>query len=129
AGVELPVRIPDRLELPERLDELVAVHPRQQLRQRLAVAVLAGQRSTERRDEVRRLLEERAEAARAVRGSGLEVDSRVNATLPEVAVQGRRVAVLPQEGVEPAQVIGEPLGRHRPVLPACEAVAAARWKR
>src|SRR5207248_1114203 len=41
AGVHLPVRVPNRLELAKRADDLVAEHPRQELRAGLAVAVLA----------------------------------------------------------------------------------------
>ena len=45
ARVHLPVRIPDRLELAERLDQLRAEHLRQELASRLAVAVLARERA------------------------------------------------------------------------------------
>ena len=41
ARVHAPARIPDRLELPERRHQLRPEHARQQLRPRLAVAVLA----------------------------------------------------------------------------------------
>src|SRR5205085_12119468 len=119
---------PDRLELAKRLHELVAVHPRQQLGERLPVAVLAGERTAEGRHEVGRTLEERAEGATPVGRGQLEVDARVDAALAEVAVQRRRVAVPSQQFVEGAQVLAEPRRWHGPVLPAGLAVAPARWK-
>src|SRR5690606_22498750 len=45
AGIHAVARIPDRLELAECLHELRAVHARQELRARLAVAVLARDRA------------------------------------------------------------------------------------
>src|SRR5579883_953314 len=42
AGVHAPLRIPNRLELAERLNEIITEHDRQQFGARLAVAMLAG---------------------------------------------------------------------------------------
>ena len=50
--VHLPVGVPDRLELPERLHELVAVELGQQLTAGLAVAVLARERAAVVHDQV-----------------------------------------------------------------------------
>ena len=43
AGIHLPLRVPQRLELAERADQVIAEHLRQQRRARLPVAVLAGE--------------------------------------------------------------------------------------
>src|SRR5205823_936010 len=63
AGIHASLRVPDRLELAESLDQLRPEHPRQQLRARLAVAVLAGERPAEAHDEKGRLLHEGAVGA------------------------------------------------------------------
>src|SRR6185437_17011839 len=57
ARVHLPVGIPDRLELLEGADEVVAEHLRQELGLRLAVAVLARDRAAELDHEVARVVE------------------------------------------------------------------------
>ena len=57
-----------RLELAEGADQLGAEHLRQQLAARLAVAVLAGERAAVAHDEVRGLVEKRAELARCPAG-------------------------------------------------------------
>src|SRR5258708_8661220 len=58
AGVHPAVGVPDGLELAEGRHEVVAEHLREQLGPLLAVAVLARQRTSERHDEVGRLLPE-----------------------------------------------------------------------
>ena len=45
AGVHLPLRVPEGLELPEGIDQLVAVHLPQEDRFRLAVSVFSGEGS------------------------------------------------------------------------------------
>jgi hypothetical protein len=68
----------------------------------------------------------------AVRGGPVGVfevegDPRVHAPLAEVAVQrGRPVPEVVQQGAEVAEVVAEPVGRHRRVLPALVGVRAAR---
>jgi hypothetical protein len=52
AGVHLPARVPDRLELAESADQLIAEHLRQELGLRLAVAVLARDRAAMRDDQL-----------------------------------------------------------------------------
>src|SRR5205823_13748719 len=86
-GIHLAAGIPDRLELPERVDELGSVHLRKELRLRLAVAVLAGERAAVRDDERRRLVHERFVFLDALRRLEIEIDPRVNAALAEVSVQ------------------------------------------
>ena len=49
------MRIPDGFELPERGDQLLPEHLRQQIRARLPVAVLAGERSVVLDAKIRRL--------------------------------------------------------------------------
>src|SRR5207237_10921871 len=99
-----PVRGPDRLELAEALDEVLAEHLREQLGARLTVAVLARQRPAHREHEVRRLLEEAAEGADSVARDEVEVPARVDAALAVVAVEGALVPVLAGELAELAQV-------------------------
>src|SRR5581483_585342 len=119
SGVELPVGVPERLELAEALDELVAEHLREELRTRLAVAVLAGERASERQHEVGCVLQEGAPPRDPRRAREVEVPARVHAALPEVAVERAPVPVA----------AGEPLWRHRGVLPALVAVRPARKER
>src|SRR6059058_504266 len=57
ARVHLPVRVPDRLELFEGVDQVVAEHLREELRPRLAVAVLAREGAAELEDEIACVLE------------------------------------------------------------------------
>ena len=87
AGIELPGGVPDRLELAEALHELGAVHLRQELRLRLTVAVLAGDRAAVGNDQLGRLLDEVAVVPDAVGGFQLEVDACVDTALAEVAIQ------------------------------------------
>src|SRR5581483_11593986 len=129
SGVELPVGVPERLELAEALDELVAEHLREELRTRLAVAVLAGERASERQHEVGCVLQEGAPPRDPRRAREVEVPARVHAALPEVAVERAPVPVAAGEPLERAQVVAEPLWRHRGVLPALVAVRPARKER
>ena len=94
ARVHLPVGIPDRLELLERADELVAEHLRQELRARLAVAVLARQRAAELEHEVARVLEPAPELRDPGLRDEVEVPAGVDAALAVVAVERALVAVL-----------------------------------
>src|SRR5262249_58723191 len=94
ARVEPPFGIPDLLEPPERFDELRPVHLREKLRARLAVAVLAGERAAVRHDEVRRFIEKPPDAGDPVLRLQVEVDPRVEAALPEVAVEVAFVSVF-----------------------------------
>src|SRR5438045_8527298 len=94
AGVHLPVRVEDRLELAEGADELVAEHLRQELRARLAVAVLAGERAAELEHEVARVLEPAPELRDAGLRNEVEVPAGVDAALAVVAVERGLVAVV-----------------------------------
>ncbi len=58
AGIHQVVRVPDGLEPPEQRHHVVAVHPRQQLRAGVAVAVLAGVRAAVPDHQVGGLLDE-----------------------------------------------------------------------
>src|SRR3546814_7136581 len=55
------LRIPDRLELAERLHQFRAIHLRQQARAHLTVAMLAGQRAAVTEDQIGGLVHERSE--------------------------------------------------------------------
>ena len=94
ARVHLPVGIPDRLELAEGVDQFRPEHLREELRARLAVAVLARERATKLEHEIRCLVEEGAELADARDAREVEVPARVHAALAVVAVQGAVVLVL-----------------------------------
>ena len=117
-GLSPVPRVPDALELTERGDHLRAVHPRQQLGTGLAVAVLAGQRTAVRGDQVGGVFDEAPEAGDAGRGDQVEVDPDVHAAVAEVPVVGAAPAVVVQQLAELPQVGAELLGRHRGVLPA-----------
>jgi hypothetical protein len=125
AGVHLAVRVPDRLEFPERLHQLLAVHLGQQLGARLAVAVLAGERAAHREHQVRGLVDEAAVLLDAGGGDEVEVDPGVDAALAEMAVEGALVAILVEQLAQGAQVIPDPLRRDRGVLPARPGVRLA----
>ena len=90
AGVHPAVRVPDALELLERVDDLRRVHARQQLGAGRAVAVLARERPAVRDGQVRRVLQERAEVGDARPREQVEVDPDVQAAVAEVAVVGAR---------------------------------------
>src|SRR5690606_24410551 len=117
ARVHAPVGVPRRLELPERLHDLAAEHPRQELAPRLAIAVLARERAAVRDDEVGALLHERPEAGHAFDGLQVEGAAHVDAPLAEVAVHGVPVPVPLQERAQVAEVGAEPVRRDRGVLP------------
>src|SRR5579884_2069757 len=109
--------IPNLLELPERLHELVAVHDGEQLAARLTVAVLARKRTAESYDQMRRLGDELAVFPDAARGEKIEVDTAVQTSLSKVAVEGGLVSVLVHELLKLAQVLAEALGIYRGVFP------------
>src|SRR5205823_15048388 len=83
--IHLPVRIPDRLELAERLNDLRAEHPRQQLPARLTVAMFAGERAAVSMYQIGGVLHERSECRHAFSRVEIEADAAVHATLSEVA--------------------------------------------
>ena len=120
------VRVPDPLHLAERADQLLAVHLRQQLGPLLAVAVLARERAAVLDHEVGRLVEEATPGPQPAGAAQVEVDPAVDAAVAEVPVERRPVAVLVEQRAEAAQVVAEPLRRHRGVLPAGPVVALAR---
>ena len=127
ARVHQVVRVEDRLELPEGPDQVVAEHLGQQLAARLAVAVLAGERAAVGHHQVRGALDEPPERRDALGGDQVERDPGVHAALAEVPVQGRaRVAELVVELAQVAQVVTQPLRRHRGVLPALPGVGHVR---
>src|SRR6478752_7083978 len=129
ARVHLPVGVPDRLELLEGPDEVVAEHLRQELRARLAVAVLPGQRAAELEHEVARVLEPAPELRDAGLRDQVEVPASVDAALAVVAVERALVAVLVGELREAAEVLAEPLGRDGRVLPTLVRVLLAWHER
>src|SRR3546814_6680763 len=79
ARIHALLRIPDRLELAERLHQFRAIHLRQQARAHLTVAMLAGQRAAVTEDQIGGLVHEAAPLADAVRRADIEVDATVHA--------------------------------------------------
>src|SRR5262249_26854027 len=113
AGIHPPRRIPDRLELVERRHQLWTVHARQQLAARLAVAVLAGERSAEADDQIGRALDESAIRANPRGSLEIEVDARVDAALAEMPVEIALQMVRIEELPETPQVLAELRRRDR----------------
>ena len=104
----------------------VAEHAREQLGARLPVAVLAGERAAVGDDEVGGLLDEAPVARDPAAAREVEVVADVHAALAEVAVVDAPEAVPRRERPQVAQVVADPLGRHRRVLPALPVVLALR---
>ena len=126
ARVHLPVGIPDRLELVERVDEVLAVHERQKLRLALPVTVLAGQRSAVRDHQVRRLRHEPAVLVDALSRLEVELDARVHASLTEMPIERALVTEIVEQLAELAQVFSQLVRRHRSVLPPFPRLGAVR---
>ena len=129
ARIHLPVGIPDRFELSERLHQLGAEHTRQQLAPRLPVAMFARERSAVPVHEVRGVLHERSEFGDAFHRLQIEADAAVDASLAEMTEQIRGVLVFLVEPVQIAQVRAELVGRDRRIVPAGahRGLAADRW--
>ena len=113
------------LNRPKRPTSLVAVHLRQQLRARLPVAVLAGERAAVRDDEVRQLLGEAPEAPRRppslIRSKSMRTWMQPS---PKCPYGVPRSPCSAQQRAEVPQIRAEPGGRHRAVLPAGPRLAA-----
>ncbi len=118
AGIHLSLRIEDCLEFAKRLHEIVAEHFRQELGLRLPVAVLAGERPAVADDEIGSVAQEPVEFRDAVVRLEIEVDPRMHAALPEMAVEVARIVVPVEERAEIAQVVAEPRRAARPRLPS-----------
>ena len=111
------MRVPDRLELAERLDQLGAEHLRQQFALGLPVAVLAGQRAAIGQAEVGGLLHIARETARRLRRSSARKSSGHARSRRRNGRTACGIAVALVELVEVAQIVAEPFGRHRGVFP------------
>src|SRR5690606_33798309 len=98
----------------------------QQLGPRLPVPVLPRQRAAVRDDQVGQFLGEAAEAGDPGPGQQVEVDTDVDAAVPEVPVGGAAQAVGGEQPTEVPQVGAEAGGRHRAVLPAGPRLRAVR---
>jgi hypothetical protein len=125
-GVHLVLRVPDRLELAERPDQLRPEHLRQQCGLRLAVAVLPGDRPAVADDEIASLAKELAEVLHALVGLQLEVDPGVDAALAEVAVERAAVAELLKQFSEVAEIGADAVGRDGGVFPTLPRVVRTR---
>src|SRR6185436_12631738 len=118
AGIHAPRRVPGRLEFAERLHQLRAEHHRQELRLRLAVAVLARERAAVLDHQRRRLAEEAAPVRDAGAALQVEVEASVHAAVAEVAVDRRAVAEPSDQRLELAQVVAHAQRVNRRVFPA-----------
>ena len=119
-GVHAPGRVPDGLELTERLHELGAEHLGEELRPGLPVAVLAGEGPAVGDHEVGGVGQEGPEGGHPLGREQVEVHAGVHAPLAEVPVEHAPVAVAVKQGPEVPEVAAQPLGRHGRVLPALE---------
>ena len=125
AGIHAVVGIPETLELAEGLDELGAEHVGQQSRARLAVAVLAGERSAEGNHHVSGAIDKLAEFFYSFWSREVEVNTGVHAALAVVAVERAAEAVLGHELSDGAQIVAELRGRNGGVFPSLAAIGLA----
>ena len=110
--------------------ELRPEHLAEELRARLAVAVLAGERSADAHHQVRRLLHERAELADpGARRRGRSRSRQWTQPMPEVSVDRGVVAELEEQLAERAQVLAHPLGRDGRVFPPRPGIGLAGHER
>ena len=128
AGIHAVVRIPQRLELAEGPHQLRAEHLGQQRRARLAVAVLATERSAKTNDNVGGAVDEFAELLIPFAVEEIEVDAHVHAALAVVAVERAAVTEFVHQLGERAQIVAELCRRHGRILPAFPAVRLAGHK-
>src|SRR5205823_9201604 len=92
------------------------------------ISVLPGQGAPVGRHQAGRLLYEGPVAGDPCVGAQLERDAGVHAAMPEVPIEGGAlVAVRREQALEVAQVLAEPLRRHRRVLPALVRLVLPRW--
>ena len=124
--IHLPFRVPYALVFAEGLHHLGPEHPDQQFAARLAVAVLAGERSAQHRHKVRGLFHEGAKIPDALFAHQVEIDPHVHAGLAKMPVKRAVIAVLGQQPVQSAQVLAQLFRRHRRILPAFPCLGFAR---
>src|SRR5262249_27989929 len=109
--------IPDRFEFSEGLYHFGTKHLGQHLCLRLAVTMLSGDGSPVADNQIGGLVDERAKVANSFDGTEVEVDTRVNAALPEVSIERAIVTMLLEQAAQVAQVGTDLLGRNGGVLP------------
>ncbi len=129
SGVEQVVRVPHALHPLEEAHHLLPVHPGQQLRPRLPVPVLSGQRPAVRHHQLRELLREAAEPGDAGLRQQVEIDPDVDTAVPEVPVRRAAQPVRRHQRAEVAQIRPKTGGRHRAVLPPRPRLTAVRHPR
>src|SRR5438067_499268 len=128
ARVHPAVRVPDRLKLAERRDQLRTVHLDEQFGLRLAVAMLAGDRAAKAHDEIGRLAEKTPPFRDALFGAQTEIPAAMDAAIAEMAVKRGLVTVALGECVEPTQIVAGAVGRHGGILPALPGVGMTGHK-
>src|ERR1700704_1347950 len=104
ARIHTSVRVPQRFELGERPDQLVAKHLWIQRRASLTVPVFAEQRAAIPNAQVGALVKEASEIADSLFGDQVEVDARMDACLAEMSVKRCPIRVAVEKHLELAQV-------------------------
>ena len=117
-GIHLPAGVPDCLELTKRLHQFGAIHLGQQLRTRLAIPMLSGQRATIANHQVGGFFHEGAKLFDPVTSQQIKVDTRMDAALAKVTIQRSVIAITAEQLEQVAQVISQLCWRHGRVLPA-----------
>src|SRR5690348_13795918 len=93
ARIHFSRRVPNRLKLPERLDQFLTKHFGQQFPARLPVAMFTGERTAVADHQVGGVLHERAEVPDAFCSSEVEIDADMDATFAKMAVQSASVTI------------------------------------
>src|SRR5581483_3538358 len=120
AGIHLPLGVPQRLKLPERLHQFRTEHPGKQFRARLPVPMFTGQGTAITDHQVCRLFHEPAELADAFLAFHVIAHPAMNAPMSEVAVQHAAVAVAVHQLAQISKIAAPFLGgdcRAFPSLP------------
>ena len=115
-GVEPPVGVEQRLDLAERLVEVVAEHAPVELAAGAAVAVLGRVDAVELHHQVEDLLGDRAHRLDPARLREVDERADVQAADRAVPVPAGAQPVAVEHLAEGGHVVAQPLGRHRRVL-------------
>src|SRR6185312_2071418 len=117
AGVHLPVRIPDPLELPESFYELGPEHLPEQARTRLAITMFTRQRPAVRDHQVGRLLQELHEVKDVAASREIEIDAAVKTAIAELAIQRGIITKAAEQLAKLAQVRAHVVRRYCRIFP------------
>src|SRR5258706_16351529 len=118
AGIKKAVGIQNPLELTHRFRQFVAEHDRKELAFGLSVAVFARQGPAKRDDKFGSFPHEAPVFLDPFLRSEIERDARVNASVAEMAEQGRSVPVPRHERIEGTKIVPKSMRIDSGVLPA-----------